>query len=86
MRVAFRAWGRGPAAGIRGTVRVREEEMPWAAVVRRLERETRLACCGGPRHDCDGVWEVQLGRRLRTGGFEPMSLVFFTYRSAGSQP
>lgn len=79
----FETWGTGPAAGLRGTVRPVEGQTAAELVVRRIEREVSLVCCGGPRLDAtvDGVprYQATFGRRVQ-GGYEPRSEVFFLVR------
>lgn len=86
MLIEFETWGTGPGRGLRGKVRVdRPGEAPRAVAV-RLERETGLSVCGGPRVEgsASGAthFQVSLGRSLGRGyGYEPKSDLWFSIRN-----
>lgn len=86
-RVAFSTWGRGAGADIDGVVRTNELRTAIDAVVRRVERETGLHCCGGPRLDSTTqgkpIYQATFGRRVHGGGYEPKSEVWFSIESGG---
>jgi len=83
MMRTFSVWGWGSAAKLGltdGKVRVAEGERPIDKVVARLQRDSGLVCCAGPRDEGvnleDDVvvsrqWVLTSGRPCRGGGFTP---------------
>ena len=91
--VAFTLWGAASKLGLSGgKVRVAAGQSAIARVVARLERDSGLVCCGGPRSEGTALergrpvadhWAVTLGQRCHGGGFTPEGEVWIAIQREG---
>lgn len=98
--VPFQTWGRGPGSNVEGSVRLEPtgySDDTAEAIARRLERETGLRVCAGPRSEgssLDGKarleshhYAITLGYPVSGGGYSPEAEVWFSFAATkGGKP